>query len=241
MTKKSIVFLSIFLATAVLVAGGVLWYSGEVKKEVQLAQQQIEAQQKQIGVTKPRTLQLQESRTDLIWYKIPEFGLEFQIKMGSKESIDQLRAYLKSKGKSLVWYEVPELGIKFLISPEGKEDLKYVVKDFMRFDIENKVAYFYLESFKYLDWCKKDLAGCSHMLLSRILTADLPKYDWNKREGYPFCGFNDKYFTVGGYSFCDIYSQASPFSSEEEAHWFFDSGYGKGMEVIYESAVPLDQ
>ncbi len=34
MTKKSIVFLSIFLATAVLIAGGVLWYANEVKKEI---------------------------------------------------------------------------------------------------------------------------------------------------------------------------------------------------------------
>ncbi len=44
MTKKSIVFLSIFLATAVLIAGGVLWYSGEVKKGI-LEERRIQEQQ----------------------------------------------------------------------------------------------------------------------------------------------------------------------------------------------------
>ncbi len=46
MTKKSIAFLSIFFVVAVLIAGGVLWYSGKVERGIEMNQKQTEEEQR---------------------------------------------------------------------------------------------------------------------------------------------------------------------------------------------------
>ncbi len=97
MNKKSIVFLSIFLATAVLIAGGVLWYSGEVKKDAQMAQKQIEEEQRKMEEGQkeeknnpPKTFQDLIDRSETItlpavdttkwtgYYRNEQLGIEFR-------------------------------------------------------------------------------------------------------------------------------------------------------------------
>ena len=242
------IFLSIILLLGVL--GGGIWYwkerswSIDTEKKVAIELQPQEESAKTEENIKPRTLQLQEQRTDLIWYEIPEFGLRFQTLQGLAENYDTLRSILKNKEESLVWYEVPELGIKFLVSPEGKKDLRYTIYSDSEKETPTISANFYLDSFKYLGWCKEDPKECNHSILSKINTSNLARYD-SRDDGnaYPFCGAPgwESYFTVGEYSFCstrgvDLWGS---FKQEELDH-FFASGYGKGLDAIYESSIPLN-
>lgn len=249
--KKKRIIIGVFILLALIAIGGWFWCSenwereGDTvqitqKKESDSLQESIadEQEQPEVEDDRPTTLQYQD-RKDLVWYEIPEFGLRFQIFAHSKDSYDKLRSDLKAEGESLVWYEVSELGIKFLISPEGKEDLRYVIHSSPKdAEWQASTAVFYLDSFKYLGWCKDDPEVCLQRRLSRIRSNDLVKLD--SRYEYPFCGINDPYFTIDSYSFCVSRAQASPFSSEEEMNWFFEAGYGKGAEVIYESSVLLN-
>ncbi len=120
MTKKSIVFLSIFLAIAVLIAGGVLWYSGEVKNQIALQEKEIQQ------------IKFAKSAEELVWYNIPELGIRFKTTLRDREDLMYMYTGLESytlPNGSLIKYERVEFSSRGLEKIAGcNESLGFVNK-----------------------------------------------------------------------------------------------------------------